>query len=223
MASVPFRVGTLGPHTVLPIVISCPVVFPESHWQSEVSSLSKVILVLRKARSHRAPNLGWKVAESPGWFNVLQKISVQDVMHEWMHCYDEAASHQLSIAVSFWIIQIVSAEKCSSLMQTLMQICCSTCSVILNVKATQYTCSFNGVYRPHWLHSEVMIVHTRAFQSTDLGCQVTWMSLKLSHSINNGWTVFKQISYTHTRARVCTYTHVCIYTCTYTYHKVCVS
>ena len=26
-ASVPFKVGTLGPHTVLPIIISCPVVF----------------------------------------------------------------------------------------------------------------------------------------------------------------------------------------------------
>ena len=25
--SVPFKVGTLGPHTVLPIAISCPIVF----------------------------------------------------------------------------------------------------------------------------------------------------------------------------------------------------
>ena len=32
-----------------------------------------------------------------------------------------------------------------------MQIHCSTCSVILNVMATQYTCLFNGVYCPHWL------------------------------------------------------------------------
>ena len=31
--------------------------FPESHWQSEISSLSKVILVLGKAVSRRAPNL----------------------------------------------------------------------------------------------------------------------------------------------------------------------
>ena len=30
-------------------------------------------------------------------------------------------------------------------------ICCCTCSVILNVMATQYTCSLNGVYCPQWL------------------------------------------------------------------------
>ena len=26
-ASVPFKLGTLGPHTVLPVTISCPIVF----------------------------------------------------------------------------------------------------------------------------------------------------------------------------------------------------
>ena len=59
--SVPFKVGTLGPHTVLPIAISYHVVFPESHQWSEISSLSKVILVLGKAT-----NLGCRRAESPG-------------------------------------------------------------------------------------------------------------------------------------------------------------
>ena len=53
-ASVSFNVGTLGSHTVLPMAISFSVVFPESHQQSEIYSLSKVILVLGKARSHRA-------------------------------------------------------------------------------------------------------------------------------------------------------------------------
>ena len=33
----------------------------------------------------------------------------------------------------------------------LMQIHCSTWSVILNVTATQYTCLLNTVYHPHWL------------------------------------------------------------------------
>ena len=42
-------------------------------------------------------------------------------------------------AVAFCIIQIVSREECSSLTQNLIQICCSTCSVILNVMASQYT------------------------------------------------------------------------------------
>ena len=76
--------------------------------------------------------------------------TAQDVMRERAPCHDEAANHQLPIAVAFWI-WIVSVEECSSLTQNLMQIYCSTRSVILNVTATQYPCSLNGVYRPHWL------------------------------------------------------------------------
>ena len=52
---------------------------------------------------------------------------------------------------TFWIIWILSAEECSSLMQNLMQIHHSPRSVILNVMATQYTCSLSGAYWPHWL------------------------------------------------------------------------
>ena len=81
----------------------------------------------------------------------MPKSSVGDEMHGQVHCHDEAANHQLPIAAASWIIQIVSMEKCSSLTQNLIQIHCSTHSVILNVMATQYTCSLNGIYRPHWL------------------------------------------------------------------------
>ena len=73
--------------------------------------------VLGKARSHRAPNLGCRETESPEWFNVSPKNSAQGAMHEWVHCCDEAANHQLVTAVDFWIIQIVSGEECSCLMQ----------------------------------------------------------------------------------------------------------
>ena len=99
-----------------------------------------MVLVLEKARSRRAPNLGRRGTESLGWFDVLPKNSARDVMHD-----------QLPIAVAFCIIRIVLAEECSSLMQNWMEICCSTCSVILNRTATQYTCSLNGIYCPHWL------------------------------------------------------------------------
>ena len=109
--------------------------FPESHWWSEISSFSKMTLVLGKARSLRVPNLGCRGAESPGWFDVSLKKYAGNVMHEWV-CCDEAAGYQLPIAAAFWIIQIISVEKCSSLTQNLMQIHCSTCSVILNVTAT---------------------------------------------------------------------------------------
>ena len=116
--------------------------FPESHWLSEISSLSKVILVWGKARSHRAPILGCRGAESPGWFDVSPKMSVQDMMHEWVRCHDEAANHQLPIAEAFWIIQIVSKEECLSLIQDLMQIYCSTRSFLMQ--------------QPHSTHAHAM-------------------------------------------------------------------
>ena len=47
-----------------------------------MSSLSKVILVLGKARSHRAQNLGRRRAESPGWFDVLQNNCTR--RHAWV-------------------------------------------------------------------------------------------------------------------------------------------
>ena len=97
------------------------------------------------------PNLGCRGAESPGWFDVSPKNSAWDVMHEWACCCDEAANHQLPIAEAFWIILIVSKEEYLSLMQNLMQIYCSAHPVILNVMATQHTCSLNDTYRPRWL------------------------------------------------------------------------
>ena len=132
------------------LLSAVPSYFPESHWQSEICSLSKVILVLGKDRSHRVPNLGCSAAESSEWFDVSPNYSAWDMMHKWAHCYDEAANHQLPIAAAFWIIQIVSAEECWSLTQNRTQIRCTTRSVILNVMATQYTCSLNGVYHFHW-------------------------------------------------------------------------
>ena len=131
------------------ITISCPNVFSWISSMVWISSLSKVISVSGKAKSHRAPNLGCRGTESPGWFHVLPKISGWDKMHEQVCCHDEAANHQLPRAVAFWITQIVSIEEWSSLTQNLMQICCFTRSVILNLTTTQYTCSLNSIYHPH--------------------------------------------------------------------------
>ena len=125
--------------------------FPKSHRWSETSPLSKVTLVLGKARSHRAPNLGCRRAESPGWFDVSPKNSPWDTMHEQVHRCDEAANHRLPIVAAFWIIQIVSTEECSSLSQNLMQIPCSTLCHFECDGHTQCTCSFNGFYCPQWL------------------------------------------------------------------------
>ena len=73
------------------------------------------------------------------------------MIHERTWCRDETDNHKLPVAAGFWITEMVSKEECWSLTQNLMQIRCSTCSVILNVTTTQYTCSLSGVYHPHWL------------------------------------------------------------------------
>ena len=104
-----------------------------------------------KSQKLQGSRLGFRGAELPGWFDVSPKNSAWEFMHELTFCCDEAAHHQLPIAAVFWIIWIVSVKECRSIMQNLMQICCSTHSVVLNVTATQYTCSFIGVYHSHWL------------------------------------------------------------------------
>ena len=52
---------------------------------------------------------------------------------------------------AFWIIRIISEERCSSLTQNLMQIHCYACPNVLNAITTQYTCSLSSVYSPQWL------------------------------------------------------------------------
>ena len=88
-------------HHQLPLYI-----FLNFTWWYEISSLSKVILVLEKARNHRAQNLGYRGVESPGWFDVLPKTA-QDVRHEPTHWCDETVIHRLPRAAAFWIVWIV--------------------------------------------------------------------------------------------------------------------
>ena len=72
-ASGPFKVGTLGPHTVLPMAISCPVVF--SWISSTVWNLFpfKGDFSFGNTQMSQGTNLGCKKAEPPGWFDVLPK------------------------------------------------------------------------------------------------------------------------------------------------------
>ena len=115
----PFKVGTFGPHRVLPVPLPlcktlCKILcwnccqlshhIPESHGQSKISSLSMVILVLGKARSYRAPNLGCRGAESSGLFDVLLKNSARNMMHEYACCCDEGANHQFPVAQSYGLL-----------------------------------------------------------------------------------------------------------------------
>ena len=87
-ALVPFIVGTLGPHTILPASLPLFKTLQTLCWNRHrrahciflncINSLTslpfqRVIWVL--AGSHRASNLGSKEAKSPGWFDVSPKTT----------------------------------------------------------------------------------------------------------------------------------------------------
>ena len=117
-----------------------------------------------------------------------------DATHELGCCCDEAANHQLPRAVTLWIIQLVSTEEYSSLTQNLIQIHCSTRSVILNVTATQYTCSFNSIHS-HPLTSVVKSLFTHVHSSPlSLAARLHWCCANCPHYINSGWTSSGQTS-----------------------------
>ena len=117
------------------------------------------------------------------------------MIYEQACCCDEAANHQLPIAAAFWIIQIVSKEECSSLTQNLMQIRCSTHSVILNAMATQHTCSLSSIYHPHWLvHWSCHCSHTHS-SPLSLPARLHWCHANHSHYIKSGWTFSGQALY----------------------------
>ena len=169
--------------TALPVAISCPIVF--SWISSAVWNLFpfKGVLVLEKARCHRATNLGYRGDKSPGWFDVSpqKKLCTRHdawaSVFSWSSCQSPVA--HMHIAVAFWIIQIVSVEKRSSLMQNWMQKThCSTHLVILSATATQYTCSLNGIYCPHWLVQWSHHWSHTCIQVHSSHCQVTSMLCK---------------------------------------------
>ena len=151
-ASVPFEVGTLGPHTLLPFVISCPLYFPESHWWSEISSLSKMTLVLGKVRSGRATNLGCRVVVS----HLCDLMFCQKTLNKMR--YDAWAD-----LLSWWSCQSPVAHRCSFLnhrnsfqggmfeLNTKFEADLLLYSLNhLNAMAT-HLCSLNGIYHHQWL------------------------------------------------------------------------
>ena len=124
-------------------------------------------------------------------------------------CGAEAINHHWPIAAAFWIIQIVSTEECSSLMQNLIQIHCATHSVILNMVATQYTCSLNSIYYSHWLvqwscHCSHMHIPVHSLWLPGYMC-------KHSCYINNGWTFSRQNIYISQWNAKEIHIYVCIY------------
>ena len=107
--------------------------------------------------------------------------------HLWSICATVICTALIASSPKAWIIWIVSTEEYSSLMQNLIQIHCSTHSVILNVMATQYTCPLNGVYHP--LTSTVKSPLFRHVHSSplSLASRLHWCWANCSLYINNGW------------------------------------
>ena len=91
--SVPFKVGSLGPPTVLSVSISCPSYF--SWISSMVWNLFpfKGDFSLGESQKSQGTKSGLRKAESSGWFDVSPKNSAQAVMYERACCHDEAANH----------------------------------------------------------------------------------------------------------------------------------
>ena len=118
------------------------------------------------------------------------------MMHE-QACYcDKAASHHLPIAAAFWIIWIVSAEECSSLMQNLI-------ADLLLYLLSHFECDSRIVHMltqwrlPPPLASTVrssLFMHVHS-SPLSLAARLHWCRTNRFHYINNGWTFSGQTLY----------------------------
>ena len=169
--------------------------FPESHPWSEISSLSKMILVLGKSRGHRAPNLGCRGTESIEWFNASPKICTRHDAWEgvllWWSCQSPVAHScgLLNYPNSFFrgMFKVNAKFDADSF---------STCSVILNTMATQYSCSLSGA-SPLTLTSTLkssLFIHAHS-SLFSLAAKLHWFWANCSHYINNGWIFSGQTPY----------------------------
>ena len=96
-------------------------------------------------------------------------------MHDQACCYDEAVNHQLANSFSLLKHSNTSFRGMLNLRQNLTQIHCSTHSVILNLTATQCTCSLNGVYQPPLTSTEKLSSFTHMHSSPiSLAIRLHW-------------------------------------------------
>ena len=155
-----------------------------------------VILVLGKARSHRAPNLGYRGAESPGWFDVSLKNSARDIMHEWVHCHDEAANHQLPITTAFWklfafihieILKLKAKFDADSLLYSFSHFECDDHTVHMLTQRCLPPPLTSTVKSSLFMH-----IH---YNPLSLAARLHQCLTYHSRYINNGWTFSRQTSY----------------------------
>ena len=146
--SVPFKVGTLGPHTVLPITISCPIVFS---WMS--STVWNHFLFkgdFSFGKSQRVPNLGRRGPSHLGDLMLHQKnctsCEVWADTLSWWSC-QWPVIHSCSLltypnSVCRGIFQLNAKFNADSLLYLLKSFW---------MQQLHSTCALNGIYCPHWL------------------------------------------------------------------------
>ena len=181
----------LGPHTVLPITSATLSYFPESDRCSEISSLSKVILDLRKAISYRAPNLGCSGTESPGWCYVLQKT-----LYKTWYLSRHIVTVKLPITYGllnhlnsfhggmFKLNAILDAD---SLLYSLSHFACDSHTAHM---LTQWHLLLPLTSTVKWS----LFKHTHS-SPLSLAARLHWCHANCSHYIKNGWTFPGQTLY----------------------------
>ena len=185
----------LGPHRVLPVTISCPVLFPESCQRSEISSISKVILVVGKARSLRAPNLGRRGPESRGWFDVSPKNCIrcdaQTGLLSWWSCQSPVAwsfsllNHPNSFCRG--VFELNAEFDADLLLYLLSHFECDGCTVYMLTQQCLVPPLTSTVRLSLFMHTH--------FSSLSLAARLRWCCTNCSCYINNGWTFSGQTSY----------------------------
>ena len=176
------------------MTISCPIYFPESY-KSEISSLSKVILVWGKARSCRAPNLGCGEAETPGWFDVLPKhcrrCDAWAGTLSWQSC-------QSPVAHSYGLL-----NHRNRFHRGLFKLNAKLDADLLLYLLSHFECNGHKVYmltQWHLLPPLTSTVKSSLFthvHSSPLSsaARLNRCHANLSHYIDNGWTFSEQTSY----------------------------
>ena len=165
---------------------AAPSYFPESQWWSETCSLSKVILVLGKARICRAPNLSRRGAESLGDLMFCQKA-----LHKtW--CMGGGVV-TMKLPVTSWP-QLQPPESSEQFPQRNVQASCKTWCRFF-VLLAHFECDSHTVHtltRYHLLLPLTSTVKSSLFTHAhssllSLADRLHWCNTNHSPYINNGW------------------------------------
>ena len=177
--------------------------FPESHWQSEISSLSKVILVWGKARSPSTPNLGCR-----GWVTWVI----------WCFMKNLCTRRDPWAGTSpWWSCQSPVARSCgllnhpNSFRRGMFKINSKFDADLLLYLLCHFECNGHTIHMLTQCHPSSPLtstvkssLFTHAHSSPlCLAARLHWCGANHSHYINNGWNFF----WTYL---VCTHIYMCV-------------